>query len=475
MKKGYRIHIRTTIVIAVSLILLAAVFIVFRHKLNSNLRHTEEGHLNENANTVSAVFYTKLDDQLTMLESQARYFQSIDLSDYNAMKSTILSTKGIKGFKKIGVANSSGATINYNGTSSGNIYLTGYYKEAMQGKNAISETTLIDEDGEEVLVLAVPIMKEGAAVGVIYGTFAKSTIDSVLDSISFSKEASSLVVNGEGKILAHSTNGETEDTDVNLRDVIPGKNKPSDQPFETVYFRAHGKDYIAQLVAVRLHDWYFVTILPESVVSDQTTRITLYVGFVVGAVAVVFLILMLHIARLLRNSDLIYEKASTDSLTGILNKGAYRTRFCEEIDKKKGSLAMFIIDLDDFKSVNDNLGHVMGDKVLVDTAEKLAEIFGGPESVGRIGGDEFSAFLRYGGDMDKLEAAAARICKELERDYTARGNTVKTSVSVGIAVFPASGRDYEELYRNADKALYKAKGGGKNMYALYSGEVQENE
>ena len=475
MKTSKRSHISTAIVAAVVLVMLSAVFIVFRERLNAKLRETEEQHLIENANTVAEVFYTKLDDQLTMLESQARYFQSIDLTDYNAMKRTILSTKGIGGFKNIGVANSTGATINYNGTSSGNIYLSGYYQDAMEGHNAISETTITDEDGDEVLVLAVPIVKDGAAVGVIYGTFTTETIDSIIDSISISKSASSIVVNSECKILAHSTGGEADDSDVELNDVIPSEKLPSGGQSKTVYFERRSTNFIAEMVPIGLHDWYFVTILPETIVTNQTTEITIYVGFVVAAVAVVFLILFLHISSLLRRTDIISEKASTDSLTGILNKGAFRTRFCEEMDKNKSGLAMFIIDLDDFKAVNDNLGHVMGDKVLTDTADKLSEIFGSRDMVGRIGGDEFSAMLRCGGNIELISKTAARICKEMDKTYSAHGNSVNVSVSVGIALYPASGKDYEELYRNADKALYKVKGSGKNMYELHSGEEQEND
>lgn len=474
IKRSKTSHLRSTILVVVVLILLSAVFLVFRERLNAKLRGNEEQHLIENANTVSEVFYTKLDDQLTMLESQARYFQSIDLTDYNAMKRTILSTKGIGGFKNIGVANSSGATINYNGTSSGNIYLSGYYQEAMDGHNAISESTITDEEGNEVLVLAVPIIKDGAAVGVIYGTFTKDTIDSIIDSISISNNALSIVVNSEGKILAHSTKGEADDTDQELNDMIPDESLPTDGESKTVYYRIHGENHLAEMVPIGLHDWYFITILPETIVTDLTDEITVYVGFVVAAVAIIFLIILLHISSLLRRTDIITEKASNDPLTHILNKEAFRTRFCEEMDKGKGGLAMFIIDLDDFKSVNDNLGHVMGDKVLTDTADTLAEIFGSRENVGRIGGDEFSALLSSG-DIDMVKKAAERVCAEMNRTYTAHDASVTASVSVGIALYPANGRDYEELYRNADKALYKVKGGGKNMYAFYSGEEPEND
>lgn len=475
MKTSKARHIRSAIVIIIVLILLTAVFIIFRNRLNSKLRNNEEQHLIESANTISEVFYTKLDDQLTMLESQARYFQSIDLTDYNAMKRTILSTKGIGGFKNIGVANSSGATINYNGTSSGNIYLSGYYREAMQGKNAISESTITDENNDKVLVLAVPIMKEGSAAGVIYGTFTKDTLDSIIDSISFSESVSSFVVNSEGKILAHSTNGAIDSTDEDLDQVIPNEKLPANDKPKTVYYSDHGENHIAEMVPIGLHDWYFITVLPENTVTDLTDEITVYVGIVVVAVAFIFLIILIHISSLLRRTDMISEKASSDSLTKILNKESFRARFCEEMDTAKGGLAMFIVDLDDFKSVNDSLGHVMGDKVLVDTADTLSEVFGSRDNVGRIGGDEFSALLRFGGSMDKITVAAERVCKEMNRTYSARGASIDVSVSVGIAIYPAGGRDFEELYRNADKALYKVKGSGKNMYALYSGEEQEND
>ena len=82
-----------------------------------------EMYLTENAKAISSTFYTVLNDQLVMLESQVRYFNEIDITDYNKMKDTIMSTKGIGTFKNIGVTNSTGATINYNGRSSGNIML----------------------------------------------------------------------------------------------------------------------------------------------------------------------------------------------------------------------------------------------------------------------------------------------------------------------------------------------------------------
>ena len=476
MKNKLRSHLQSVIVLLLSIAILTATFLVFRRVLNSELREHEEGHLAENAHTVSEVFYTKLDDQLTMLESQARYLQSIDLSDYNAMKDTIMSTKGIGGFKNIGAANSSGATINYNGSSSGNIYLTDYFKEAMQGHNAISETTMTDEEGDEVLVLAVPIIKNGKTEGVIYGTFTMDTIDSIIDSISISKDSTDLVVTSDEKILARSTDIPGFDGDLEtLSDAIPDTEIPKDGNEQTVYYRKDGNNYIAEMVPIGLHDWYFVTILPESVVTEQTTEIMIDVTFAIIMVGVVFLIILLHIHSLLVSKDRIIDQANTDSLTGILNKGTYRASVCDAMDKCKNGLALFIIDLDDFKAVNDNLGHVMGDKVLIDVAKKLSLIFGGNDMVGRIGGDEFSAYVPLDKGSENVEDFAKVTCAEISDTYSAHGKSVHVSVSVGIAFYPDDGSDIEEVYRNADHALYKCKSGGKNTYAVYSKEESNYE
>ena len=474
-------HIRTLAVILVCLVLMSLAFIIFRQLLNTKLRNTEEGHLTENAHTVSEVFYTKLDDQLTMLESQARYFKNIDLADYNEMKKTITDTQGIGEFKTIGVADPTGATIDYLNHSWGNIYLSDYFKEAMTGKNAISATTITDVDGEEVLVLAVPIRKtdestgEETIAGVIYGTFTRDKIDDIIDSISISNDSLDIVVNADGKILAHSQDTGIPDSAKMLSDIIPNITVPQDGKANTVAFKNTDGRYIAEMIPIRLHDWYFVTILPETVVTDLTTLITIYVGFVVTVVGAVFVIILLHIRSILHRSDHFMEQASFDSLTRILNKGAFRNRFCNAMDKNPAGLAMFIIDLDNFKSVNDNLGHVMGDKVLAETADTLARIFGSRECVGRIGGDEFSAFLPCGTDIAKAAETAKTICSDIEHTYSAHGSSVRVTVSVGVAIYPANGSDYEQLYRSADKALYKVKGSGKNTYELYSEEAENDD
>ena len=148
MFKTIKNQLPTIVAVLFTIIILAGTLFWFNGSIDGLIENTTRSYLTENAKAVAAVFNTKLDDQLVMLESQVRYFSDIDLTDYNAMKSTIMSTKGIGAFKTIGVANSAGTTINYNGMSSGNILLEPYFKEAMTGVNAISDTTTVDEEGD---------------------------------------------------------------------------------------------------------------------------------------------------------------------------------------------------------------------------------------------------------------------------------------------------------------------------------------
>ena len=177
-----------------------------------------------------------------------------------------------------------------------------------------------------------------------------------------------------------------------------------------------------------------------------------------------------------RNKEIkLMEQAQTDSLTNILNKGAFHEQMNRMLAESGQMTALYIIDLDNFKSVNDNLGHAMGDKVLTDVADKLVELFGSRECVGRIGGDEFAAFLTGSITEAQITERAAQICKRMQQTYTSYTAEVHVSVSIGVAVCPADGTDYDVLYRSADAALYKVKGSGKNMYARFKKEENPHE
>ena len=316
MKKTLKAHYLVLGSVILTAVILISAFFLFSRSTSALIQDNTSMYLTENARAVAAIFYTKMDDQLVMLESQVRYFRDIDITNYNVMKDTILATKGIGAFKTIGVANSTGATINYNGKSSGNIMLTDYFNHAMSGQNAISEITYTDEDGDEVLVLAVPIIQNDIPIGLVFGTFTKDILNSLIDTVSFAESGSNLLVDADGTILARSADSSyIEDSVLNINEVFNTADVSGNDSL--IYFRSGNTDMLAVMTPVGVHDWNFVTILPQSVISDTSSRIAMSLLRVVLSVAVSFLLLLASIIALF--NQLSGMTADKERITAELN------------------------------------------------------------------------------------------------------------------------------------------------------------
>lgn len=174
------------------------------------------------------------------------------------------------------------------------------------------------------------------------------------------------------------------------------------------------------------------------------------------------------------HENMLKNKAEHDLLTGLLNKITIQ----EAVDAtilggSYSAYAFYIIDLDNFKAVNDNLGHAAGDKVLTDVASKLQLVFNEVDLIGRLGGDEFAVLLVIPSMMvsqaEKLITEKAKLLNEILREeYGDNDITIKVSASIGIATYPADGEDFQTLYQHADRALYHSKENGKNQFTFYT-------
>ena len=123
-----------------------------------------------------------------------------------------------------------------------------------------------------------------------------------------------------------------------------------------------------------------------------------------------------------------------------------------------------ILDMDNFKGINESYGHHFGDNVLIQAAKTLKSVFRSDDVLGRIGGDEFVIFMKDIDSRGKVEERAVQVC---ERFSSLFDPSLDVTCSIGIAMYPDHGTDNRELYQNADKALYQAKRFGKNMYMVY--------
>lgn len=164
----------------------------------------------------------------------------------------------------------------------------------------------------------------------------------------------------------------------------------------------------------------------------------------------------------------MFDQMQRDSLTGLYNKAATQEYIRKVMAEQPDAMfAFYILDIDNFKQVNDQLGHAMGDIVLFEFANALKSQFREGDIVGRIGGDEFVAFLPIPNQKVAVKKAQDLITF-LQRKVTSDMGTYKINASIGLALTPEAGTDFDYLYRNADAALYQSKKKGKNSFSVYN-------
>lgn len=165
-------------------------------------------------------------------------------------------------------------------------------------------------------------------------------------------------------------------------------------------------------------------------------------------------------------------QAERDSLTGLYNRAAMQNKVNAQLSRKRERLcALFMLDIDNFKQINDNFGHVQGDEVLCSMARRLQSVLHRQDFAGRLGGDELTIFL---GDLSCKQAAierARRVCSVLRSSDIPCLEHLEISGSVGIAFAPEHGTSFAQLYQKADIALYHAKSRGKNQYAVFNNSL----
>lgn len=186
----------------------------------------------------------------------------------------------------------------------------------------------------------------------------------------------------------------------------------------------------------------------------------------------------LDITERKRAEERLAHLARHDGLTGLLDRGAFRERLHRELAKvTRGDrgFALHYVDLDRFKRVNDGLGHHAGDLLLRATADRLARAVGDAGVVARLGGDEFGVLQFAPADRACAAALAERVIEALAAPCTVEGTPVRAGASIGVTRCPRDGRDADELLRNADSAMYRAKLAGRGQYRFFNDGGGEDE
>lgn len=233
------------------------------------------------------------------------------------------------------------------------------------------------------------------------------------------------------------------------------------------------------------HFWQKLTVLNadehwsgEDKVAFEGGRICDVIVFVKAVASVYdsnsieyYLVVISDISEQKEAEQKLRKLASYDSLTGLPNRALLLDRIQHAIDhamRSQTAIAVFFIDLDRFKTVNDTLGHKAGDQLLIIIAQRLTQLLRQDDTVARLGGDEFVVVVEDVYDPDKLSSVASQIIKVIDTPIQLGNQTVSVSSSIGIALYPGDALNSEELLRNADIAMYHAKENGRNNFQYFT-------
>ncbi|WP_196137500.1 EAL domain-containing protein [Aliikangiella sp. G2MR2-5] len=171
------------------------------------------------------------------------------------------------------------------------------------------------------------------------------------------------------------------------------------------------------------------------------------------------------------------HRAFHDSLTGLPNRALLSERFdlaIEHAKRRQNKFACLLLDLDNFKTINDNKGHSYGDQLLIEVANRLKNTIRREDLVARLGGDEFVILLSDIEGTEGLYSLLEKIIEAVGKEFYVNNEVVRTGVSIGASLFPDHGSTMNSIKRKADVAMYRAKDGGKNCFYIYTPDMQED-
>jgi len=205
-------------------------------------------------------------------------------------------------------------------------------------------------------------------------------------------------------------------------------------------------------------EWYNTTLVDEN-------------GVVMGVASVVD-----DVTERKHSEKMIWQQANFDVLTSLPNRNMFHDRLSQEMlkaDRDNHNLALFLIDLDEFKEVNDTLGHDTGDLLLQQAGQRITDCVRHSDTVARLGGDEFTVILPDLQSNGHIEDIAQKIIEELESAFQLGDEVFHISGSIGITLYPSDAGDCDNLIKNADQAMYAAKKKGKNCFSYFTQSLQD--
>lgn len=362
--------------------------------------------------------------------------------------------------------------------------------KAFEGSSYIY--TEIDDPENAALAKSVIVVERVKGEGSTHYLLLFYSMDNFKDLMSkadFDSNSFLTVVDSDGKVLgsAGAVNSKLLKNGNLLEAIRPEnaeaartiKNRLDNGSRGTTAVSVQGENCTLAYIPFGENRWEIVLGVSQSYVDKQVSlqweNTKDMLSYLVIAIFVfICLVIAINIVSKIRNNEKkkeLEDKADTDLLTGLTNKLATERKIKDYMTQNPQSQSMlFVLDIDNFKKINDTMGHAFGDEVLRSLGQQIGAIFRATDIIGRIGGDEFMIFLKGVSDKEAVRKEAKKV-EHFFKNFQA-GEYVKyaATASIGVAIFPQEGNDFETLYKAADQGLYKAKKRGKNQLAFYRDE-----
>ena len=349
-----------------------------------------------------------------------------------------------------------------------------YFKESMQGKQSLSDPLESSVDQQTRVILSVPIYKNNQVIGVVGGSYNVTKLGNMLLDDLFDGQGKSFIVDQDGNLITRDKKYEKKHnikTIDNLFDICDEKKVKIDfnqQESDLIQVQTKkNKSLYLAYSPLKINDWMICYIVPVHVAQESYTFIKHYETLLATFLGLIVLSLMIYLAHSnSRENKYLIHLSEIDPLTSVFNKETTQKLIDQKL-KNHEQFCFLILDVDDFKSVNDNYGHAVGDKVLKNLSDLFKNHFRQTDIVGRIGGDEFIILIE---DEVIAESRIQSLLKKVNELKIEELQDFKLSISVGMAFAPSNGTTFMELYRHADHALYQTKRTGKNNYKIYKND-----
>ena len=356
---------------------------------------------------------------------------------------------------------------------------------------------ITEDDGivhNRAYVMTVPYYQDGISEGTIYMFISAEKMAELVPTDGYDLRASFALCDIKGNLLARIgretaffendqfveclRNADFTDDKLSASGILTRFGNMSKFTFEAAY-KGEEKTFVS--VPLGISDWQYVTILGSDYVSrmvEQEWRTARDMTIQLGVAALIFVLLIVVISIINKikyneRSKELANKADTDQLTGLNNKIATERKIQEYIEQNPNKQCLFFLfDIDNFKKINDTLGHAFGDEVLRSLGSQLSNEFRVTDIIGRTGGDEFILFLKDIKTNELLEKESRRLVNFFHNFQAGEYVKYSATSSIGATVYPRDAKDYNGLYKAADSALYEAKRQGKNRMVFYNDSME---